>query len=234
MALLLELPELLQRMNISPASLTETQTATYLMWLTGLDKAFKSYCKWNLTLVEGDVQYYSGTGNNELQLRTPYVVNNSTLAVRVDPTGYFGQSSSPFASSTAWTKGTDYALRLEGDRGKSGCLIKLPGNSAWWWPSDGIYFRGPGGLSFQRWPVWPVGFGNVKVTCDYGFAAGSVPEDLRLAMAGGVAIVRNFVQKGMVVTSETLGDYNWSGQLLELADFASVRSYLSFYRDVQI
>ena len=235
MALLLEVDELLHRMNLNISDLSEREKATYQLWLEGVDRGVKDWCKWELVRTTGRVEYYDGNGTANLPLRTPWVVDNSSLAVRLDQTGYGGQATNRFAAAPAQTKGTDYMLRLEGGSGKSGLLVRLPGASitSYLWPSDSLFQRGRGGLAWRQGPYWPAGIGNIKVTCDFGFASGSIPEGVRLAVAGAVALVRNFAQKGWPVSSETLGDYSYSAAVGEMREFADVRSYLKYYRDTQ-
>lgn len=236
MALLLELSDLTRRMNLDLSTMAETAKAQYMMLLEGMDKAVKSWLHYDPTRVSADVQYYDGNGQTTLVLRTPFVVDNATLDVRLDQGGYYGHGSGAFAAATELTIGEGFVLKLEGTLGKSGVLYKLPSNPAgvWAWPSDQFLFGNRQGLSFSKGAYWPVGMGNIKVTCDYGFAPGSIPEDLRLAVAMGVAIARNLVVRGVFVTGENLGDYTYSGQLIESAPFASIQAYLRPYRDVSV
>lgn len=243
MALLLELPDLYQRMNMDFSTAAEAEKATFQMWLESIDRAVKSFCHWELTRVSASVEYYGGNGATDLPLRTPFVSDNqdaqlgTVLSVRMDQTGYYGKGTSAFAAATVLTQGQDYVMRLEGAIGKSAILVKLPSSlasgSPLIWPTSQL-LSGRQGMSWSPGAVWPYGTGNIKVTCDYGFAPGSIPEDIRLAVAMGVALVRNLVQKGVVVTSEALGDYNYSGQLILQAPFATMQAYLNKYRDVQI
>lgn len=239
MALILELADLLKRMNLDITTMAAGAQATYMTWLIGVDRAVKDYCKWNINLISADTQYYSGNGASDLPVRTPYIKNDSTLAVYLDMTGYGGQNTAgAFASSTLLTKGSAYMLRLEADRGKSGLLVKLPGSGTssgfWPWMPSSSYYRGRSGLSWNQGSYWPIGNGNIKVVCNYGFDYGEIPEDIRVAVAMGVAMVRNLVQRGVFVTGESLGDYSWSGQMLNLMPFASITSFLNKWRDTII
>lgn len=235
--MIMDVDELIKRMGIADAAVTDEMRAQYGLWMAGVWRAFQDWCKWKIELTSGHVEYYDGNGTGLLPLRTPYTLDNATLDVRVDQTGYYGHGSSAFAASTELTLGTDFVLRLEGGTyAKSGMLVKLPGASvtSFNWPSDALFNRGRSGLAWRQGPYWPVGTGNIKVTCDFGFSKANMPESLKIAMAGAVAIVRNFVQKGLFVTGENLGDYSWSGQLINNTEFATVQSYLKQYRDTQI
>lgn len=123
------------------------------------------YLKWPVercTVVE----YYDGNGYKDVPLRRPYVVQVAN--VWLDATGAYAQSITPFPASTLLTAGGDYVLVLDdGSAGKSGLLRRLT-YAGFMWPSD-MYLNGLGGLGYMSPARWPVGYGNLKVECTYGF-----------------------------------------------------------------
>lgn len=240
--LLMELPEYQARTSIT--FVDEAEKAKYMAWLAGVSRAVKTYVHWDLSFHEADVQYYDGNGQRNLPLRTPFVWANDTLAVYLDMTGAYGFGPTPFASTTLQTIGTAYAPHIEMRRdldgtvtplSKSAVLVRLPtANNQLWFPSD-LAFRNParpGGLVWNQGPFWPPGAGNIKVVCDYGFKA--VPEDVKLAVTNFVQLIRVMNQNGFPVTSESLGDYSYSGALGQWQEMGTVRQLLSGYRDVAL
>lgn len=73
-------------------------------------------------------------------------------------------------------------------------------------------------------------------TPNYGtFTAGNVdfvPMDIKEAICTAIGIIRNKVRLGYQLTSETLGDYNYSLSVQREPEFGDVRQLLSSYRDL--
>lgn len=202
----------------------------------GVEQAIKSFVGWGIELSGSAVtDYYDGTGTAELPLRRLWVLNDDNLAVRIDPAGAWGQYASGFPSSSALTKGTDYALVLDDQdlstRGRSGLLVRLAGSEQGNWSTSPSGW-GNRGLSYRTQPVWPWGRGNIRVVCKYGFA--TIPTDIQIAVAEACAIFKNLIRYGVFVTSESLGDYNYSGSFQQLGEFADIRKRLGRYRDLGV
>lgn len=178
-----------------------------------VEAAVKSYVKWDLEGVTGFVEYYDGNGYRDLVLRRPYV--SKVSEVRFDTTGYYGVKSTAFAASTALVDGEDYALVKEGPYGRSGLLRRLTSN-VYWFPSDLVFYRGAGGLSHRRAAFWPVGYGNLKVTYDYGF-----PAQVPVSTAAWAASVATFttshahgVPVGATVMVSDVQPSGWNGRFV--------------------
>lgn len=142
-----------------------TVIARYNLLRITVEQAVKSFLKWGVEAVTDQIDYFDGNGYSDLQIRQPFV--SSIANVWLDMTGAYGDGPSAFTGDPL-TNGQDYVLRREGGLGRSGILRRLS-TTAYWWPSDMIYFRDAGGLSYQRAPYWPAGYGNIKVQYSYGF-----------------------------------------------------------------
>ena len=193
---------------------------------TQVEAAVKSFVKWGIEAVTGQVDYHDGNGYLDIALRQPFI--SAVTEVKTDQTGAYGNGPSAFAAA-ALTNGEDYVLKKEGSLGKSGMLRRLA-NSAYWWPSDRIV-AGRGGLSYYSGPYWPLGIGNVKVTYNYGFS--TIPDDIKLAVETAMALILKSVKTGGLVSTESLGDYNYSLStgLARDSVFGDVRQLLANYRD---
>ena len=226
---LLSLAELLNHLGIA-SPISSIDTAKYTALLAGADAAVKAWCKWGIEQVTGQIDYYSGNGHHEFALRNPYVTAVTDL--RVDQTGAWGQKASSFGSTTVKVAGTDYALKLDESttRARGAVLVKLTVNNPLWFPSDLVFSRGRSGLSYSLPAAWPAGDGNIKVTYTYGFAPGSIPADIQLAVATLVGTVRDTVLHGGFLNSEGLGDYNYSQSMAKELELGSAKQLLSRYR----
>lgn len=210
--------------------LSGEDTARYTALLAGATAAVKNYCKWEIEAVADYVDYYSGNGHPDLPLRKPYVT--AVASVKLDTTGAWGQRAGSFAAATALPQGTDWALRIDdnnGTRARSGILVRLSATSPYRFPSDLFFSRGRSGLSYSLPAAWPSGDGNLKVTYSYGFA--TIPDDIKLATATIVGMVRNTVKTGGFVTGESTGAYNYNQQLGKDPLLGEARQMLSRYRD---
>ncbi len=240
--MLITTANLLQMRGVT-AGIPET-IAKYDLLRKGVERAIKSFCKWGIERVAGQVDYYDGRGYRDIVIRNPFVVL-STLAstVYLDMTGYYGQGTNAFAASTVLTSGQDYAVVADGNApfattyARSGLLRRLSA-SQWWWPSD-LAFLNRGGLSYVQPSGWPVGYGNIKITYSYGFVsaddpATDMPEDIQLAVVTAVGVITNTTQYGYPAQSESIKDYNYSLAISKDVAFGEVRQLLSPYRDVAI
>lgn len=221
--------EVLQALKIlSP--LPEIQ-ARYNLLRQQVEAAIKTYCKWGLEAVTGQVDYYDGNGYVDITLNNPYV--SAITSVYQDPTGFYGQGLNPFPASTLLTAGVDYALAYDnGSVARGGRLRRLLNNFLLMFPSDLMYYRMAGGLSYQRGPFWPAGQGNIKVTYNYGFS--TIPDDIKLAVETAVGTIANSVKYGFPLSSESLGAHSYSTAISREPEFGTVRQLLSRYRDVAI
>ena len=183
-----------------------------------------------------DTQYISGNGRTKLVLKFRPVT--AVASVYLDPTGYFGKGTSPFASSTLLTDGSDYVLDWDetGSVSSTGILLRIRGTLAQgeqgpWWP---FIFQG-GTLVARQTAAWPYGQGNIKITYTSGFSA--VPDDLELAVNNLAAWIRaNAKRGGQPLSSESLSDYSYSlassGMSNSYPELGTVRQLLSSYRDI--
>jgi len=195
------------------------------------ESAVKQFCKWELepaTVTE----YYDGVGYRDIPLYKPYV--SAVASVYLDQNGYYGQGPTAFTGS-ALIEGQDYAVVRDGATAnpfKSALLRRIGVYTGYLWPSDLVYNRYAGGLSYQKPPFWPAGYGNVKVTYTYGFAV--IPQDIKLAVATAVGCMANSVKWGYPLTSESLGAHSVGMHIAREPEFGTVRQLLSRYRDTSI
>jgi hypothetical protein len=181
---------------------SDTADGRYDLIRRGCEQAVKTFCKWPLEREVGHVEYLSGNGYRDLPLPHPWVSVVSDL--RLDMTGYYGDGQNAFAAGTALVAGSDYSLVRDGPIGKSGLLRRIL-NNVFWWPSDIVFNRSSGGLSYRKPSAWPVGYGNIKATYTYGFA-----QHLVVTAAAWAANVGT-------ITSTAHG--LWVGAAVKLRDF---------------
>lgn len=195
------------------------------------EAAVRVYVKWEINQTLNQVDYYDGRGYTDIQLQRPFV--SRVVNAWVDNQGGYGSGPNAFTGNPL-TQGVDYALVLDqGSLGKSGLLRKLQ-YPLQGFPSDLVFYRKPGGLAYRSPAYWEAGFGNIKVQYDYGFAAGSIPLDIQLAVVTAVAIILNSTRYGFPLTNEGLGSYNYGLSLVRDREFGTVRQLLSRYMDVAL
>lgn len=115
--------------------------------------------------------YLRGNDTDTLVLRERPVV--SVTSVHLDRGGFYGEGPSAFATGTLLTEGEGYVLVPDGPSGSHSGRLQRIGTV---WPAQAEYRLGE--LSRSMVP----GKGNVKVVYVAGFAAGSVPADIELAV----------------------------------------------------
>lgn len=126
-------------------------------------------------------EYYDGPGERLLILNHRPVT--AVTSVHVDSTGYAGQGTTPFESSSEWTQGDYFFIRppVEASERNPGILEAING-------------------------VWTKGRGNIKVVYTAGYS--TLPEDLKLAVCQVCAAVRKRrTTGGSPLQSETIGRY---------------------------
>lgn len=201
----------------------------------GVEAAIKKWCKWEIEQQAGVVDYYDGNDSPDIILRRPYV--QSVASVYLDPQGFYGQNAQGFPAASLQVAGSDWALVNDGYSdgivGRSGLLRRLTA-FLFLFPSDLVYNRQPGGLAYRRPQTWPVGYGNIKVTYTYGFAPGTIPSDIQLAVITGCAMIANSSKWGFPAQSENLGAHSYSLIVGREPEFATVRDMLSRYRDLTV
>ena len=156
----------------------------------------------------GSIPRVGGT-SDALCLDHKYVLLNSTLRVYEYSGAYYGQVSETNWANNELTRGTHYALEMDGDQNvsRSGILLRLGAD----WP------RGRGGVKVE----YMAGFtatelnGNMNGEADHTDAS-----DIRLATlqalgrAFNQAKMHQYNQKtgrvGGLVTSESIGGYSYS------------------------
>lgn len=166
-------------------------------------------------------EYYSGDGTRMLQLKQRPV--QSVSSIYVDSSGYYGQGTDAFASSTLLTAGQDYALALSNaTESESGVVYRLGDvwsgvNAA---PVDQLRYQGETGL------------GNIKVTYFAGYAP--IPYDLQAACEMMIARFWTTLSKGGALQSESLDYYSYTRLSPELEQKAldGVASMLAPYRQL--
>lgn len=221
--------DLLTALGIPPSTTAKYQRYDLLrLWV---EDAIRKYCKWEISAHAGEVEYHNGTGYIDITLNKPYAT--SVTNVWVDQTGAYGSGPSAF-TGTALTQGTDYALVIDSGTtySKSGIIRRLTNNYMYWFPSDIVYYKSLGGLSYRQGPVWPQGIGNVKVTYSYGFSV--IPNDIKLAVTTAVGTAVNSVKYGFPYSSESLGAHSVSVAVAMDPQFGAVRQLLSRYRDSSV
>jgi hypothetical protein len=164
--------------------------------------------------------YLSGNWQPSICLRE-YPVT-AVASVYFDPNGYYGQGLGAFPSTTLLVAGVDYTLRMDAPDGlssQSGTLDRINGV----WP--GSFHRPPGRLSWERIK----GQGNIKVAYTAGYT--TIPDDLQALVWQAVGQLRASSPAGLLVTSESLGGYNYSLEAAEQAvnRVASAASILARY-----
>jgi len=127
-------------------------------------------------------EYYDGHDEKLLMLRRRPVT--AVAGVWVDPTGYAGQGSNAFASTTEWTQGTDFFIRETEESEDNGGILEAIARA------------------------WPFGRKNIKITYTAGYA--TVPDDLKLALLKTAAIARKKIDIVGDITGESIGSYSYS------------------------
>ena len=104
------------------------------------------------------------------------------------------------------------------------------------WPGEDVTITNDpawsGGYKILSVATGNTSFTVVAATNPGAFTAGQIdcmPEEIKMATAECVGIMRTQVQRGGITTAETLGDFNFSINTDE--NFISVRAILSSYRD---
>jgi len=164
-------------------------------------------------------EYYSGDGTQMLVLKQRPVT--AVTSVHVDQSGYSGQGSGAFASSTEWTAGEDFYIRT---------VVENESNTG-----ELVAIKGPGTFTADHqpktWGEWPLGTGNIKVVYTAGYS--TVPSDLAAACRILVAWMRASRDNGMPVKSEKLGSYSYT--LMDstgIPELATVRGICNRYRNM--
>jgi hypothetical protein len=70
----------------------------------------------------------------------------------------------------------------------------------------------------------------------YGGAGSAdfVPGNIKMAIAEAVSLMRNKIIRGVTVTSETLGDYNYGASWLDRPAFGDIKQIFSSYKDPSV
>lgn len=155
------------------------------------ESIIKRWLKWPVEANDGMgrgnfLEYYDGKGYLDTVLRKPFV--SRVAEVKLCQLGAYGTYNQGFSAVAALTAGQDYSLTFEQNgRCTSGILRRLSNNllNVGWWPSSQVYNQLAGGLSYSRGPFWPGGYGNIRVTYDWGFQPATAPS--AGTWTGGVA-----------------------------------------------
>lgn len=189
-----------------------------------LDQTVKGHLSKNWLFDRGQIEkteFLSGPGTDQLVLRWRPVVD-STLRIWVDSGGYFGKGTDAFGSDTELTSGVDFALRLDGEDAGDDSRV------GW----SGIVERiGSTDFEEDRTANWTTGIGNIKAVYKAGFV--KVPPDVKLLATRLLARLRNDVEKGRVVASESISGYSYS-LLNDAGDPLGAEAIGDKYREIPV
>jgi len=140
-----------------------------------MEQTVRNWLKWEIEANDGMgyggwIEYYDGKNATDVTLRKPWV--SKSHQVLLTQLGAYGTYNQGFSQATPLSLGQDYSLVYEmNGKCKSGMLRRLGNNLVMqgWWPSNQIFNRDAGGLAYSRGPLWPNGYGNIRVTYDWGF-----------------------------------------------------------------
>lgn len=219
-------------MGIPPAN--TSQDAAIQQWLDGAEEAiwqwlgrYRAPGHTPFESVE-TTEYYDGGDREKLVLKRRPVT--AVAGVWVDRVGYYGQNPTGFPDpDTFWTLGQDYApMSLDATENNPSILVAFAGAIPTWQGQP------------QKFPAWPRGSGNIKVTYTAGYA--SLPYDLVSAICNVVAYTRAAAPRGMALESEMIGRYSYTvlksggktGGTLDIDEIGQALSTLARYKEVNI
>lgn len=225
------------------ASVT-TNDVAYQMHLDAAEAVAKRYCGRDFTS-QAYTEFYDGTGTSTLPLRQRPV--SAVSSVYLDCTGFYGDGSNAFASTTLLTVGTDYVLKREGggSASKSGLLYRLgygTGGNVGWYPPDP--FEPTSGnrptLTYGRGgPVWPKIAGCIKVTYTAGYTTADMPDVIEAIHMLAALTFRTKPFGGSQPQAENLGSYGY--QLMQgvasagmAPEIGTIRQKLAAFREIPI
>ena len=199
---------------------TDTEDDRLEQWILAVDQIIENdlaYAVMEATKTE----YLTGTGGPLLFLRHRHVT--SITNIWQDSQGWFDQASG-FDSSTLLVAGTDYALVTDDeddvDVSWSAVVRRIGGV----WPME--FGKGPGDLVLQ-----PVnGRGNIKVVYVCGYATADMPEDLKLAAAIMVSMVRRVGKAGGPISGFSFEGFSQQFGAAAPDDLTSVANILASNR----
>jgi hypothetical protein len=164
-------------------------------------------------------EFYSGDGTQMLVLKQRPVT--TVTSVHVDQSGYSGQGSGAFDSTTEWTAGEDFYIRT---------VVENESNTG-----ELVAIKGPGTFTADHqpktWGEWPLGTGNIKVVYTAGYS--TVPSDLAGACRMLVSWMRASRDNGRAIESEKLGSYSY--KLMDddgVPELATVKGVCNRYRNM--
>lgn len=149
------------------------------------------------------IEYYNGNGRRQLVLKRRPVT--SVTSVHEDQSGFFGDPSDSFDSSTELTEGEDFAIRRDNRFGDpthsaSGMLVRMGAV----WPRVRL------DRSYNIHSQLAHGLGNIRVEYTAGYSVATMPEDLKYAVATLVSIIRGAADQGFTYQSESLDYYSYN------------------------
>lgn len=200
--LLTDLRQLKLELDIDPDDASEDGKLG--LWIAAASSLIEDYLNRPGLSYKSRTEYYAGTGTQKLPLRSRPVFTTPTIQVFEDAGGYFASASGSFATSTALTYGTDFAVQVDQDDGtsRSGILVKIGG--VWLKPS----VRSVGFLS----PWVGESFGSIKIVYTAGYTVDTLPPAFRVAVTLLVAKLRHILPLGVELTSESYEErsISWS------------------------
>jgi hypothetical protein len=203
--MLITLPDLKLAAGVSGSA----EDARLELLLLAADRWVKNFCGREFESARA-VEFYSGTGTRLLVLkRRPVTAVHEVLENRY---GHYGDTLSAdggFSTADTLVAGTDYAVVRDRQTSADAPAAILERLSASW-PMSYTTAR-TGLLSAEAVP----GLGNLRVDYTAGYAAGSIPRDLQVAVAMVAAHWRRAVPYGGgTVVREQLG--RWEYELANL------------------
>ncbi len=230
-------------LSVLPAALV-TSDAWIIENAPAACDAVRRYCKRELETATY-TEYLSGNGQPKLPLRQWPVL--ALTSVYMDPAGFFGKgANSPFPAGSLLVEGRDYVGEYAVDGTiKSGNLIRLGGGITGTtltnvWPWDWT----KGSLTVRLPPIWPPGYGNIKVTYSAGYGTGpqytggTLPNDLTLAANLVLLYIRKNAPLEGMSASENLGAYSYSLSMhlafKQNPELGEARQLLQYYRELPL
>lgn len=174
------------------------------------EKSINNYIKRNLNSATY-TEYYNGSGTPDLRLHNYPVTAVSNLYIDAD--GYYGRKTGAFPATSELNEGESWVLEIDAYDGtatsKSGIIKRIStfggsfiGTSVPFTPLVGSK------LAADELPVWPIGYGNIKVVYTAGYT--TIPADIEMAATSLCALMSRNVPVGGEITSESLGAYSYS------------------------
>ena len=233
---------------------TTVPDAAVVAWAEAAEQAVKDYIGFDPTYQPVE-EFHDGDSSPYVRLRRRPA---RLPEVWLNQGGFYGKGSDTvtvaqtkplsaveYTTALKLVEGTDYVLVRDENTdpavSRSGLIRKIGGayGFAGAWPYGSIFDYGGDLIPRTEGPVWPRGVGNILVKYTAGF--NPIPAPIRFAVALYCDWLRVSVGTGGVIkTSESLGNYSYSGQLVYQMTagqistnpaLSRVRQQLDYYRN---